>query len=354
MELIKKEKYNLDIFNKFNVWLTIELTNICNLKCVMCHVREFDPLTPGMMDLEIFKNIMDEIVEKKIRIYGLKLFWLGEPLLHPQFAEVLSLIPVKNVNETVVFDTNCLLMDKDVTEAIIKRCRDCKLYIFLSLDGLTDETYSSMRVLGNRQTAYDNIHYLLKRRKEEKLDFPKVRIQFIVHKNNYHEIEDFIEYWRNTGYFEELPVMDDIQDDRDFIHLRRWITGDEQELADKIYDETLVKLGIKKETMPANVDTRDCAATDYPCENLFAMPMIRSNGDVTVCNNDVELSLKMGNVNDSSFIDIWCGEKLNNLRRMHLNGRRNEISKCHNCTSAQRTYFEENMMEMKEKLNKDV
>jgi radical SAM protein with 4Fe4S-binding SPASM domain len=291
--------------------------------------------------------MMKELVEENIPIYGLKLFWLGEPLLHPQFAEILQDIPAKQVNETVVFDTNCQLMDEDVVEAIIRRCRDCKLYIFLSLDAYTKETYDKMRTLGNRDRAYENIHRLLRRRQEAGLDFPKVRIQFIVHENNHHELLDFVNYWQKQPYFTELPVMDAIQDDRDFIHVRRWITGEQQPLADELYEAALEKLGLGGEAMPANVDLRDCAAGDFPCENLFAMPMIRTSGDVTVCNNDVELSLKVGNVAEESFLDVWCGEAINQLRHAHLNNKRCDVQKCANCTSAQRTWFPESMDKMK-------
>jgi radical SAM protein with 4Fe4S-binding SPASM domain len=302
----------------------------------------------GFMEMGLVKKLVNEI--KSNLPVTVVPFFRGEPLLHPQFDEILRLIPSKQVNETVAFDTNCQMLTPEISEAIIERCRDCKLYIFLSLDGITDPTYNSMRCGGNRELAYKNVHYLLRRRKEEKLQFPKVRIQFIVHENNHHEAEKFIEYWRSFDYWDELPIMDYIQDDRDFIHLRRWITGQKQDVADKLYDELLMRLGIKREAMPSNVDLRDCHLGNFPCENLFAMPMIRANGDVTVCNNDVELSLKVGNVMEQSFVDIWTGDKINKLRYSHLFNNRNGIKKCVECGSAQRTYFPESMKMMEELL----
>lgn len=334
------------LFDRFNVWLTVELANICNLRCSMCQVRRYDPLVPGLMEREIFERLMAELVAEDLRIYGLKLFWLGEPLLHPEFSEFLQCIPARQVNETVVFDTNCLLMDDEVIEAIIRRCRDCKVYIFLSLDGISDASYEKMRVGGNRARAYANVHRLLQRRQEEGLSFPRVRLQFIVHPHNRQEAGAFIRYWRSQPYYSELPVMDAVQDDRDFIHLRRWISGDEQALADRIYQETLAELGIARETMPANLDQRDCHTGDFPCENLFAMPMVRASGDVTVCNNDVELALKLGNLKEQSFLDVWCGPQANRLRALHLSGCRDQIAKCASCQAAQRTYFPDALEEM--------
>ena len=100
--------------------------------------------------------------------------------------------------------------------------------------------------------------------------------------------------------------------------------------------------------MPANIDLRNCNTKDFPCENLFAMPMIRANGDVTVCNNDVELSLKVGNIGEDGFLSVWTGKNINRLRKLHLEDRRNEIKKCGDCESAQRTYFPENMNKLRE------
>ena len=71
---------------------------------------------------------------------------------------------------------------------------------------------------------------------------------------------------------------------------------------------------------------------NIPCIALWGTLCIHANGDVGLCCMDTENSVLLGNVNDESISDIWCGERMEEIRQKHLSGRRNEIPICDGCT----------------------
>lgn len=67
------------------------------------------------------------------------------------------------------------------------------------------------------------------------------------------------------------------------------------------------------------------------CEYPFTQFNITADGRVSKCCADFYFSDPMGNVNERSVIDIWTGEKFNNVRRSLLQGNRDAIESCKKC-----------------------
>ena len=68
-------------------------------------------------------------------------------------------------------------------------------------------------------------------------------------------------------------------------------------------------------------------ACPFPFYNL----VVKSNGDVVPCCVAWEKSLVLGNANDTTLAEIWKGDKLREVQRLHLEGRRGELPACANC-----------------------
>lgn len=95
----------LSILNKLKFKkIYIEITNSCNLSCSYCYktTRRSRFMTP-----EEFSEILDKIQSFTNYIY---LHVLGEPLLHPHFAELLRIASEKNFNVNIT--TNGVLIKK--------------------------------------------------------------------------------------------------------------------------------------------------------------------------------------------------------------------------------------------------
>ncbi|MGB9588801.1 MAG: radical SAM protein, partial [Armatimonadota bacterium] len=61
------------------IW--VEPTDYCTLQCKFCGNRLLRDEERGFMDLELFRQLVDEASGK---VHQLNLFHRGEPLLHPQ------------------------------------------------------------------------------------------------------------------------------------------------------------------------------------------------------------------------------------------------------------------------------
>lgn len=80
------EKYNLLSSGRISapIYLDLELTNYCNIRCNMCPVgTNVMKREQGYMSETVFEMILDNI--KMFRIQGVRLIRWGEPTLHPDF-----------------------------------------------------------------------------------------------------------------------------------------------------------------------------------------------------------------------------------------------------------------------------
>lgn len=116
----------------------IEPTNRCNLDCPMCMRRTWDE-PPGEMSRATFRRLLDEIgafVPRPILFFG----GIGEPLLHPEIAEMIA--GGKAAGARVELITNGTLLTPERSLDLIRAGLDG---LWVSLDGATPGTYSGSR-----------------------------------------------------------------------------------------------------------------------------------------------------------------------------------------------------------------
>jgi radical SAM protein with 4Fe4S-binding SPASM domain len=69
---------------------------------------------------------------------------------------------------------------------------------------------------------------------------------------------------------------------------------------------------------------------DVPCLRPLLMANIFSNGDVVPCCYDFDSSMKIGNVNERPFTEIWNGDAMRQMRRRILT-EREALPRCKAC-----------------------
>ena len=67
------------------------------------------------------------------------------------------------------------------------------------------------------------------------------------------------------------------------------------------------------------------------CEYPLTQFNITADGRVSKCCADFYFSDPMGNVNERSVMDIWTGDKFDNVRHSLLQGNRDAIETCRKC-----------------------
>ena len=131
---LKEIEEGATVLTSFPRRLVFELTNACNLNCVMCGRNAAD-FKSTMFDMDVFRGfepLFDTIEE--VTLMG----W-GEPTIHPGFNEMLSIIDKHSARK--YFCTNGMNLKK-IKSALL----DYKVDVFaVSVDGASYETNARIR-----------------------------------------------------------------------------------------------------------------------------------------------------------------------------------------------------------------
>ena len=288
---MQKDKF---IFPKV---LNIELTNACNLRCTMCPRTKNMTRPIGMMDLSLFKKIVDEAVENEVKQIELHAF--GESMLYPQFFEAIAYVKSKKSKIKVGFSTNCTLLSEENNNKLLTADLD---YIILSFDGATKQTYEKIRVGSKFEDVIEGIKSLLSLKKSRKLSNPLISIQIIYLQETKDEIESFFEMWK--------PYLSP------HVHISV------KEFVDYAGQ---VKSSVKK---GEKVDFNR-----MPCGHFWTTATIYWDGTVTICCLDVNGDLKIGALNGQCLREVWNGETLKKMRQAILAKTYEGVEFCRKCQS---------------------
>ncbi len=273
----------------------IESTNYCNLDCAMCPRRHMQR-KPEHMKFELFKKIIDE---SKDFVYEVGLDLFGEPLLCPDIFKMIKYAKEAGVNNTAM-STNAMLLTEDKAKSILSSGLDV---LVIDMDAFTKETYEKLRVGANFETVVKNVRRFAELKKVEEANGnmkPYAILQIIQMKENESEINDWIEFWKDSPFH---------------LHIKRFNTwaGQDKDIIALSKEEQRVRFGQKRR----------------PCAFLWEQMIFASNGNVTACCIDYDTKLAMGNVKENSVLEIWNGERFKKFRELHKKGVYTNI--CENC-----------------------
>jgi radical SAM protein with 4Fe4S-binding SPASM domain len=163
--------------------LSIEPTNLCNLKCPECPSGNNGLTRPRLFLSEpAYHNLIDN---NKNHLAFLQLYFQGEPFLHPKIYQYIHyatknrIYTATSTNGQFLNPENCLmLVDSGLHRLIV------------SIDGTTQESYEKYRVGGSLDLALTGIENLIAAKKQRKKKTPVLIIQFVVFKTNEHQIPE--------------------------------------------------------------------------------------------------------------------------------------------------------------------
>lgn len=187
--------------------IMVENTVRCNLRCVNCRRREIlatrSKLSLSLADME---RVAVEIRDN--RIGAISFFNLGEPFLSETIFEELAILRRHNPDTPIYISTNGLLIDRESK-------REAALladYLYISLDGATNESVARYQAGGSFDTAYANMTELVRLRDSRNLAKPVVDWKYVVFRWNDSEAEieraialagaarvDILSFWPGDG-----------------------------------------------------------------------------------------------------------------------------------------------------------
>jgi len=275
----------------------IEVTNHCNLNCLMC-ARKKMTRPQGSMSLDLFKKIIDEIAEKQPFAY-LHYYGIGEPLCDPGLFEKLDYARQKKLCNSIIFSNGQLLPEKENYKRLAESGVST---VGVDLDGFSQEVYGKIRVGGQFLKAKTGIEKLYDHVRRQGLK-TRVELAFHVYSGvNDKDAEAFIA-WCEANQYEYKLVS---------IHSWAGLRDDNP--------NTEVQ-GLPKEYHGA----KRCA-----CWALWSNFFITWTGAVGLCLRDANGTEILGDVSRQSIQEVWMGEHLKK-RREHLQGIHNGL--CAQCDS---------------------
>lgn len=175
----------IDQFNRVHDYLRISLTDNCNFRCFYCMPEEeydFAPASRLMQahEIETLSKIFVSLGVKKIRLTG------GEPLVRKDAADIILALSKLPVNLTLT--TNGSRLHEFLP--VMKQAGIRSLNV--SLDTLQADKFQLITRRDQFKRVYDNIHLLLE-------NDIRAKVNVVVMKGfNEHEINDFVEWTKNT------------------------------------------------------------------------------------------------------------------------------------------------------------
>jgi radical SAM protein with 4Fe4S-binding SPASM domain len=283
------------IVGKFPLHLDIESTRKCNLLCPMCprtiKINRGEKLEEDDIDFDLAKKVIDEGAANGL--YSIKFSYLGEPLMNRRLPELIKYAKDKGIIDTM-FNTNATLLTEYMSRKLIKAGLD---KLFISFDSPFKEKYNKIRVGTDFDTVFNNVKRFVEIRNELGSLTPIVRVSMVVMKENKCDVLDYIKLWKDVvdligfSYYVNPQGMD--KNDRYAIELK--------------------------------------AHKNFICPQLYQRLFVHYNGKIGLCCVDYDAELNLGNAWKNNIKDVWLGEKLQNIRKLHNKGRWKEIELCKRC-----------------------
>ena len=266
----------------FPLHVDFEASSCCNLSCSMCFRRHFENTdTFGHMDMDLFKHGIDECAANQL--YSIRLSWRGEPTLNDNLIEMIRYAKKKGIREVSLL-SNGSALTSDFNRELVESGLD---YITISVDGLA-ESYNLLRKPLDFETTVKRINGLYQFKQRNGKGYPKIKVQGIY------------EYFKNDPhtYYE---TFSSISDNVSF-NLKH-----DYSLKSKSQERALY------------------------CPYLWQRITVMADGRVPLCISDWDAEILIGDLNNQSIGDIWKGNKLDQIRRLHTEDQRLTLSPCRKC-----------------------
>lgn len=296
--------------------LVLELTNACNLRCIMCG-RDEAEFKPTVFKLDYLKK-MEHILHI---IEEVTLFGWGEPTMHPQFIEILKYLndfPVRKY-----FVTNGMKLDK-IKDAIFNYHVDI---IAVSLDGANAETNDRIRAGGNFETILNNIKEIQNEKKNRNLEYPYMNFVMALMDSNIEQLPDLIRLAHQLGLqevkgvyltvFTQNLLNDSLYNKKDKVIK---VFNEAEELSKQLNIKLKLPY-IQGEDIAGNKYHKDCfvAWRDF---------FLASDGYVRPCQSTYLKFLKFDDYN--SFEEMWNSQPFQNFRST-VNDQGKMCAECKRC-----------------------
>jgi len=301
--IVKKNNFNQKIYknivnekiNKFklsDLMVSIEPSNICNARCVMCPYSKMIR-KKEIMSMDFFKKIADDCLSNGIKNFNFNFY--NEPFLDPLIFERIKFLKSKGAR--VQFFSNASVVDKEKAKQILDSGLD---EIIFSIDSIKKKNYELIRKGLDFNITTKNILELIKQRKILCLNKPKIKLNYVEQKLNQGELKKFQSFW-----------------------------------ADKV-DKIYISRDDQRNKEPRYYRNGNNIKSDFPCLRIWSELIVMSNGKVPLCCVDYDGEIILGDFNKQTLKEIWNNNIFKRIRKLHLDFKADQVPLCKKCLNSYR------------------
>lgn len=309
----------------------VTITRECNLACPYCY-QGLSARRGRHMPIERIRDLFGKIAAVNPDCYII--LTGGEPLMHPDIHEIFDLIDASSFRLTIL--TNGMYIDAAMAERMARLERLDVVQI--SLDGMTEEVSAISRGRGALPKILAGIDQAI----AAKLPFV---LAPTLHSQNLHQINEMAAFAvENGGYIKPNNLRSFPQDnerqkpaaakflqqlelsERDLMQVARDLDAG---LVERYGQERVLALKARY------LRYSKCSVDDHNAKGLcgigWSLLDIDWNGEVYPCHLAKTPELKLGNIFEASFEDLFEEARARGIRR-----KSNEISGCSSCNFVSR------------------
>ena len=274
--------------------ILLELTNNCNLNCIMCGIGKncYDPSRDLSIDLlySLSENVL--IKADYIRLNG-----LGESTVLPNFLEYLDILSELPAQLEIV--TNLTVTDNKIWEKLIENNTN----FLISCDSSSSQLYELIRRGASFTNFKKNLEYI-----GNNISNPlQGQLIFTLMECNIHEITKVVELAASMGLGGVIiNVVKLDSKTNSWIHQQYKNIKEQFQKAFKLAESYKIALKLPDHIggLPINKNISN-PSCQFHCNNPREEIYIRYNGDLTVCN--MLNPYIYGNCQNYAFEEIWHG-----------------------------------------------
>lgn len=278
---------------EFPLLVDVEITSCCNLKCLMCE-HTYMRRKQEMMSGAVFQAIIDQCKDYRP---GIRFLLFSEPFLHPKIVQFVRII--KQAGMLLHITTNGTVVTEEHLDQLLDLGLDS---ITFSLQGLTDEEYAFIRGGDYLQRITERLQYL--NAKRGALPFVQVSTT--------------------------RSRRDEGKDENAF--KSRWAQYADLVTVGKTSWSRVSKMEPRLENIPGI--KHEGGGKHVPCYDIVTKMCVLANGDLTVCCDDAEGKMVLGNVLRDDMYALWHSDMYVGLRTILGNMKMGLLEVCKDCYPA--------------------
>jgi len=275
-----REVYNnaiLGVEYDFPVHIDIENIYACNLNCIHCARQYIQYNNSKRMEQSLYKKIINEATSIGTRSLGFAIW--GEVFLDKGIFKKIKYAKERGVID-IRLHSNGLLIDEEIADKIVK---SGVTWMSISLDAATEKTYEKIRG-GNLKKSISAIGNIINAKMYNNSLLPQIRASFVKTNINENESEIFSEVF---GQYCDVAIQE-------------------------FYDPNNILPDLHPNNKVFERKSR--------CFDNFFKVVIKCNGDVAPCCEDINANIKLGNIRNDTLYNIYNSPLSKDFRKQHKEG----------------------------------